>query len=116
MVQMTVQVSDELAERCQAVGPWLSAILDLSLFGFKTSAAAAVSEVVGFLAANPSPEEVLGFHLPETEQFRLRRLLTLNQAGCLAEEEAAELDELQHLEHFMIMLKAQTGESLKKKR
>ncbi len=108
MVQMTVQVSAELAKRCQGVGPWLSAIIDLSLMGFRTPAA---SEIIGFLSTNPSAEDVIGFHLPESEQFRLRRLLTLNQAGCLSGEEVAELDELQRLEHFMIMLKARIEES-----
>ena len=114
MVQMTVQVSEELAKRCQAVGPWLSAIIDLSLLGLRTPAAAVASEIIGFLSTNPAPEDVIGFHLPDTEQFRLRRLLSLNQAGCLAQEEEAELDELQRLEHFMIMLKARTEQKGRK--
>jgi hypothetical protein len=114
MVQMTVQVSDELAERCQAAGPWLSAIIDLSFAGFRTPAAAAASEIISFLSGNPSPEELIGFHISEPAQFRLRRLLTLNGAGCLSEAEQSELDELQQLEHFMIMLKARAGGHLKK--
>ncbi len=107
MVQMTVQVSDEVAERCQAAGPWLSAIIDLSFAGFKTPAAAIASEIIGFLSENPSSEELISFHVPEPSQFRLRRLLILNEAGCLSEAEQSELDELQLLEHFVIMLKAQ---------
>ncbi len=114
MIQMTVQVSDELAKRCQAAGPWLSAIIDLSFVGFKTPAAATVSEIISFLSENPSPEELISFHVPQAAQFRLRRLLALNEAGCLSGAEQSELDELQHLEHFIIMLKAQAGDQLKK--
>ena len=116
MIQMAVQVSDELAKRCQSAGPWLSVIIDLSFIGFRTPAAATVSEIISFLSENPSPEELISFHVPEPAQVRLRRLLTLNGAGCLSEAEQSELDELQKLEHFIIMLKAQAGEYLKMNR
>jgi len=114
MIQMTVQVSDELAKRCQSAGPCLSAIIDLSFAGFKTPAAATVSEIIGFLSQNPSPEDLISFHVSEPVQFRLHRLLVLNNAGCLSEAEQSELDELQYLEHFVIMLKAEAGDLLKK--
>ncbi len=114
MIQMTVQVSDELAERCQSAGPWLSAIIDLSFIGFRTPAAAAVSEVISFLSENPSPEDMVGFHVSEQTQIRLRRLLAVSKAGCLSEAEQSELDELEQLEHFIIMLKAQAGEQYQK--
>jgi len=103
---MTVQLSDELAERCKSVGPWLSPIIELSLAGFGTPAAATASEVTDFLLNNPSPEEVMDFHISESAQLRLRRLLALNEAGTLSDSERVELDELQRLEHMIIMLKA----------
>ncbi len=90
----------------------MSAIIDLSFVGFKTPAAATVSEIISFLSENPSPEELISFHVPRAAQFRLRRLLALNEAECLSEAE--QFDELQHLEHFIIMLKAQAGDQLKK--
>jgi len=107
MVQMTVQLSEELAGRCKAVGPWLSAIIELSLAGFKTPAAAAVSEVIGFLCTNPAPAAIAAFHVSDEAQLRLQRLLALNQAGFLSPPEQTELDELQRLEHMIIMLKMQ---------
>jgi hypothetical protein len=114
MVQMTVQLSDELAERCKAVGPWLSAVIELSLSGFRTSAAATASEVVEFLCGNPSSDEIAAFHVSEAAQLRLRRLLALNEAGFLSESEKAELDELQRLEHMVVMIKIRAAKNFQK--
>ncbi len=109
MIEMMIHVSDDLAKRCQTAGPWLPAIIDLGFVGFRTPAAATVSEIIDFLSENPSSKELLGFHVSEQAQTRLRRLLALNEAGCLSEAEQSELDELQRLEHFVIMLKSQAG-------
>lgn len=109
MIDMTFTVPDELAERLEPIGPWLPTVIELGLLGFRTRAAAAVSEVVGFLATNPSPNEVLKFHLSDEAQIRLRRLLALNSEGVLSLEEQQELDELARLEHVLVMLKAQVA-------
>lgn len=106
MIDVTFRVSDELAERLEPIGPWLPAVIELGLLGFRTRASAAVSELIGFLSTNPTPEDVLNFHVSEEAQVRLRRLLALNSEGLLSEEEQAELDELAQLEHVMVMLKA----------
>lgn len=88
---------------------WLPSIIELSLIGFKTLATAAATEVIEFLAKNPSPRELLDYHLSDSAQARLQRLLTLNEAGLLSEVEQQELDELQRLEHVIVMLKARTA-------
>jgi hypothetical protein len=106
MVQLTMQVPDELARRIQPMSAWLPTIIELSLIGFKTLATAASTEVIEFLSKNPSPKEVLDYHVSDTAQARLQRLLTLNEAGSLSEAEQLELDELQRLEHVIVMLKA----------
>lgn len=85
---------------------WLSSIIELSLIGFKTLASATAAEVIEFLSKNPSPQEVLGYQVSDAAQKRLQRLLTLNERGLLSEAEQLELDELQQLEHVIIMLKA----------
>ncbi len=105
MVQMTVQLSDEMAERCRAAGPWLSTVIELSLHGFKTPASAIASEMIEFLCGSPDPDEITAFHASESAQSRLRRLLALNEAGILSVAEKSELDELQRLEHMIVMLK-----------
>ena len=114
MVQMTMQVPDELAERFQPIAPWLPTIIELSLIGFKTVATATATEVIQFLSRNPSPQELLDYHVSKSAQSRLQRLLTLNQAGMLSESEQLELDELQHLEHTIIMLKTRVANQLQK--
>ena len=105
MIQMTMQVPDELAERIQSISNWLPTIIELSLVGFKTLATTAASELIAFLNQNPIPQELLDYHVSEETQARLQRLLTLNEAGMLSEMEQLELDELQQLEHIVIMLK-----------
>jgi hypothetical protein len=110
MVQMTMQVSNELAKRLQPIRDWLPTILELSLVGFKTLATETATEIIQFLSTKPSPQKVLEYHVSERAQSRLKRLLTLNQAGGLGEMELLELDELQKIEHIVIILKAQIAE------
>jgi hypothetical protein len=107
MVQMTLNVSDQLAERLRPLGSWLPTVLELMLVGCKTVAAATASEVIEFLSQDPTPEDVLAYHASDRSQTRLQRLLSLNAGGQLGEEEQQELDELQHIEHIIVMLKAQ---------
>lgn len=109
MVHMTLEVSEELADRIRPLGAWLSTVLELSLAGFQTLAAATASEVVRFLSTKPSPHEILNYHVSEQAQARLQRLLALNEAGLLGEAEQQELDELQRIEHIVILLKAQAA-------
>ena len=107
MVQLTMQVPEELAERLRPMGSWLPTVLELSLVGFQTVAAATATEVIQFLSQDPTPQAVLDYHVSERAQTRLRRLLALNAAGMLGEAEQQELDELQRIEHILLMLKAQ---------
>ena len=112
MFEMTVQVPDRLAQRLRPMSPWLPTVLELSLIGFKTRAVQTASEIIAFLSTGPSPDQVTACTVSEKAQQRLRRLLTLNEAGLLALEEQAELDEIEQIEHIMIMLKAQAQKQL----
>lgn len=112
MVEMTMQVPDELAQRIRPLDRWLPAIIELSLIGCKTLAAATAAEIIEFLISNPSSREVMVFQASERAQDRLRRLLTLNEAGLLSEVEHDELDELGQIEHILIMLKADVASRL----
>jgi hypothetical protein len=113
MVQMTMQVSDKLAQRIRPIGNWLPTIIELGLVGFKTLATATAAEVIEFLIQNPSSQQVATYHVSEQAQARLQRLLTLNQAGLLSEAEQLELDELEQIEHIIIMLKSQIAQVAK---
>lgn len=109
---LTLQVPDRLAERLRPLSPWLPTVLELSLVGFKTRAVQIASELIAFLSAGPSPQEVAACTVSDEAQQRLRRLLALNEAGLLSEEEQAELDEIEQIEHIMIMLKAEARKQL----
>jgi hypothetical protein len=83
MVQMTLNISEDLAERLEPLGAWLPTVLELTLIGCKTVAETSVTEILAFLAQNPTPEEVLAYHASERAQSRLQRLLALNASGLL---------------------------------
>ena len=106
MNELILEVTDEQAERLHPLRRWLPTLLELSLLEFRTRAAATASEIVDFLASNPTTEAVRGYHVSEEAQLRLRRLLALNSEGLLGEEEQRELDDLAQLEHTLVMLKA----------
>jgi len=112
MVQITMQVPEELANKIQPMQHWLPTILELSLVGFKTLATETATEVIQLFATNPSPQQVLDYHVSERAQDRVQRLLALNAAGLLGEEEHQELDELNKIEHTIIKLKAQLAKQV----
>ena len=105
MIEVRMQVSDKLGQR-------LRAVLELRLAGFRTPAAETVAEITEFLAQNPSPAKVAEYQVSERAQERLRRLLALNSAGMLSPAEQAELDEIERIEHILVMLKAQAREAV----
>lgn len=113
MTSMTLALSDDLAHRLRPLEAHLSTVLELSLVGFQTAASAAATEVIQFLSQDPSSEEILAFHASEKTQERTRRLLALNRAGLLSEEEQRKLDELEKIEHIVRLLKAQAAAALK---
>lgn len=106
MVQVTVQLPLKIAEQIRSLSFWFPTIIELGFIGFRTLATATATEVIEFLSSNPRPEDVLDFHVSNHAQNRLQRLLTLNQAGLLGEDEKLELDELEKIEHIIVMLKA----------
>lgn len=109
MVEMTVQFTDTLANKVKPFHSWLSAIVEISLLGFKTPAIASATEFIEFLSRNPSPRQVFQFHVSEKSHERLRRLLALNKEGLLSEAENQELDEIARLEHLIVMLKVRVA-------
>ena len=111
MVQMTMQLPEALAERIRPLSSWLPTLLELSLVGYQTGAVATATEVIEFLATEPAPVDILNYHVSERGQQRLQRLLALNSAGLLSEAEQRELDELERIEHIVIMLKAEVAAS-----
>lgn len=106
MAQLTVQMSDELADRLEPIRDWLPTIIELSLLGYKTPALETANEIIHFLSENPSPDDVLNYRVSGRAQARLCHLLALNKSAMLKDEEEYELDEIDQIEHIMILLKA----------
>ena len=115
MVQITMQVTERLAQQLEPMSDWLPTILEHSLIRFKTPAVQTASEIMDFLASSPTPVDLLNYHVSDRAQERLQRLLAINQAGLASAEEQSELDEISQIEHIIIMLKAQAHEQTSKK-
>lgn len=112
MTEITVQVPDQLARRLRPMARWFPAVLELSMVGFRTPAAQTAAEVIQFLSTGPSPAEVMNYHVSDRAQERMRRLLALNAGGTLSTDEQAELDEIEQIEHILVLLKARTNQRL----
>ncbi|HEV7402143.1 MAG TPA: hypothetical protein VGO11_04420 [Chthoniobacteraceae bacterium] len=66
----------------------------------------AFEEIVGFVAAGASREEVLRFQASEETKARVEHLVRKERGEGLLPEEAGELDDYLRLEHLMRMAKA----------
>jgi hypothetical protein len=121
MVDLTVQVSEAVAERLEPVRERLPALLqqiaqalprdealaELSLnLSQSATASPAYVEVLDFLVTSPGPREILAFKVSPATQARLGDLLEKNREEGLTELEQAELDAFEQIEHVMVLLKA----------
>ena len=115
MATVTIEVPDELSELIAQAGDRLPELLYRSLRE-PTLPAHAYRYILDFLASRPSPEEIAAFGpTPETVE-RVRTLLEREKSGNIVPAEKAELDEYQHLEHLIIMIKARSRASRREAR
>lgn len=68
--------------------------------------ATACDEIIDFIVAGKSPEQINAFRPSEQTQTRVTDLLRLAKLDSLNQAERAELDDFLQLEHLMIMAKA----------
>ena len=119
MAELTIQVSDELAQRLEPLQNRLPELLWqlLDVANLPTSISKTVQteptdiplvyqEVLDFLIKRPTPEEIIAFKVSSQAQSRLEELLERNRSATLNSMELAELDVYEQLEHMMILLKA----------
>jgi hypothetical protein len=64
------------------------------------------AEIAQFLASAPSPDELLSFHPSESVQQRASELLRKQSEGRITAEEQWELDQFEHAEMLMQLIKA----------
>jgi hypothetical protein len=69
-------------------------------------------EVLDFLISSPTPQQIVDFQASEAAQARLRYLLERKRSGTLTAEENAEMEEMSHLNHFVVLLKARAHKAL----
>ncbi len=106
MPKITVEVSEQLFEELVEIGnERLSEILALSLQQSPLPTQV-YRYIFDFLASNPTPQQIAEFKPTPEMQERLRSLLARNKSGELTPIQIKELDEYEHIEHLIIMIKA----------
>ncbi|SRR5579883_84328 len=109
MLEITIQVPDEMADRLQRYRERLPEVLERGLrdvmaedvhpFGDEN----AVLEV---LANQPSPQQILGLQPSPEMQARVSTLLDKSKEGRLSTQEEAELERYLVVEHLVRLAKA----------
>ncbi len=104
MATITLEIPDELLPQIHQLGDRFPEWLTLS---FRQSLVPShlYREILSFLASNPTAAAIRSFQPNPEIQSRLQTLLDRNKSGCLTEQEEAELDEYEEIEHLMILLK-----------
>lgn len=65
-----------------------------------------LDELTDFLAASPSPQQIIAFKPSEALERRALDLLQKNREDRLTPDERTEMDEYMRMDHFMTLLKA----------
>ena len=105
MTTITIEVSDELSTLIAQAGDRLPELLAQSL-QHPAFSVNIYRHILGFLARNPSAEEIAAFSPTPEMTERLQSLIARENSGDITPVEKAELDEYEQLEHLMIMIKA----------
>ena len=71
-------------------------------------------EITDFLATEPSPQEIIAYHLPDDLQQRTDYLAELNGEDQLTPREREELDEFLKVNRIFSLLKTKMKLKLKK--
>lgn len=104
MPQLTIEISDELMQRLDPIRDQIPALLHKCLQPSPT-ASPAYRYILDFLASQPTPEQIATFRPTEEMMLRLNDLLQRSAQGSLTPTESQELDEYEHIEHLIILLK-----------
>lgn len=113
MAQITIEVSEDLAERLAPVQDRLSEVLAHALQEQHSILHETYRHVLQFFTSNPSPQDILDFRPPQATQERISELLEKNRTGELLPAESTELDEYVHIDNVLTLLKTQTFKNLK---
>lgn len=71
--------------------------------------------ITDFLASEPTPEEIIAYHLPDDLQARADQLVERHGEGQLTFDEQQELFDFMRADEMMALLKAKTKLRLRNK-
>lgn len=105
MRTITIDVPDELAVRLAEVADRLPDIV-AQILQQPAVPTHLYREILTFLASTPTAPQVAAFSPAAEVQQRLQTLLERSRSGDLPPADQAELDELERIEHVMVMPKS----------
>ena len=111
-MQVTIDLPDQLARRLAAQRERLGEIIERGLQQHGAGTSSHWREVIEFLASGPRPEEIVAFRPSAAHAERSGELLHKNREGQLTGAEEAELDDMEHINHLMSLLKAEARKFL----
>jgi hypothetical protein len=113
MPQITIEVSDELAQDLAPIRDRLPEVLARALHEQHPILNETYRYILKFLTSNPSPQAIIDFKPTPAIQERISELLERNREGQLTPAESAELDEYAHINSSLSLLKARAFKKLK---
>jgi hypothetical protein len=119
MPTITLEVPEDLAVRLALLRDRLPDLLRMAVEfssgpGTRRSRTEtpAFREMIDFLAGGPTLEQIAAFKVSPPVQERLEELLDKNREDRLTDEESAELDIYEEVNHVMLLLKARARSAL----
>ena len=117
LMEITLTVPEELANRLRPVEQDLPRILELGIREWRArgeTGFAGLADVFETLASLPTPEEVLALRPSSVLQERIEEMLEKNRNGGFLPEEQREWDQYQFVEHLVRLAKARAALKLGK--
>jgi hypothetical protein len=118
MAHITLQLSDNLAERLAPFRDRLPELLERGLRDLlndsSTDNGLDAEAIIALLARQPTPEQILAIQPSATLQSRVSELLVASKAGTLPAKEKAELERYLTIEHLVRLAKAYAYGQLQK--
>lgn len=115
-MQITLNLSDELVSRLNAIEDKLPQVIELGLRELNANPQAGfngIAEVLEFLATLPTPEEIIALRPSETLQTQINYLLEKRRDSRLTDAEAQMWEQYQYIEHLIRKAKAKAYLKLK---
>ena len=114
-MELTVQVSEELASRLRPVQDQLPQILELGLREWHAAPPQfeGLGDVLETLARLPPPQEVLALRPSPALQERISTLVDKQRQGRLSADEERDWQKYQYIEHLVRIAKAKAALQLK---